>query len=119
VRSVISYHVRPYLINVRRPGKIHHIRSETAAGTHIHLQADKVSLSSQSLLIFQKSEKLKVNEPASDPETFHRRPSRLTGIAGKVLQDIKYGIIFIVHDIHDRNRSHVAGFKQRLPAGID
>ena len=60
-----------------------------------------------------------MNETASDIEAFCRGTTGLTRISGKLLHNIKDRIVFVVYNVHDRNRGYVSRLKDRISMRVN
>ncbi len=117
--TIIGNHVRPNFIHVGIVAEIDHIWREAAAGAHIYFEGDHVSFFSEAFMRFQKTEKFKMDETAFYSEAFHRRPSCLPYIFGKILDNVVNGVVFVIYDIHDGVGSDIAGLKHRITIRVN
>ena len=117
--AVEGDHISPDLVYVRAVCKVDHVRGNAAAWAHVYLQRHKVAFFPKAFLIFQKTEKLKVDKTALYTEAFYGGTAYGAGVIGKLFQDVKNRIIRFVYDIHDGHGSNVSRLKHGLTVGID
>ena len=99
-------------------GKVDHIRRIAAAGAHVDLQRDELTLFAD-MLVARQTEKLKVNEAALHPEALDRGAAEGAGVLRQLLEDVVQGVVAVVDDVHDGDAGDVARFEQRLAPGVD
>ncbi len=116
--AVKGHHIRPDLIHIRLLGVVVHIRGVAAGGAHVDFQTDDITLPAQALLVLVQHKELQMDKPGFDAEGFHRGKARLANLLRQLLHQIVDGVASLVHNVHQRQRRNVAGFKEHLPLGI-
>ena len=106
--------IRPNLVHISLISEVVHIRSVSAGGAHINLQANDIAFLTQACLILGQHKVLQVHKTVLNAEGFHCTAANIQHLFRQFLYDIIDGVVGCVDHFHQVRRCHIAGLKNRF-----